>query len=384
MNSPRKGAVNTVLMIAVVVIALVAGYFAFQNSSVPNEDREINNLTKDWKTYRDDKFGFEVKYPLSRESNPNEAYPKDSSGYSIGIVANALHVDPEYDNIDNLALGQTKHKLGPPFGENPEISKLVVDGQEARLITPTDPSFKRFGLIVRYPKPRVIGDYGNQYELIELSIFQKDGSEIEMIKTIKFLDETDETANWRTYRNKEYGFEIKYPSDIFNDVTVAKTIPSRGSNPLLFLESKDVSYGNLPPIYESDGKTILVPEPSLMIDGSYLNVYASKDAQIPPKNLANWKSYISNVFSQGTGKSSLEELNNNSLHIEYFGKGGKTLLANGTWVENWEYNTNIYSYSEKTGVETQVIFGSRSSKKENQTKFKPIFEKMFSTFKFIQ
>jgi len=35
----------------------------------------------------------------------------------------------------------------------------------------------------------------------------------ELEKEIKELEKTDETANWKTYRNEEFGYEIKYPKE---------------------------------------------------------------------------------------------------------------------------------------------------------------------------
>jgi len=34
----------------------------------------------------------------------------------------------------------------------------------------------------------------------------------QILSTFKFI-ETDETADWKTYRNEEYGFEVRYPEE---------------------------------------------------------------------------------------------------------------------------------------------------------------------------
>lgn len=63
-------------------------------------------------------------------------------------------------SIDQMANNEAKHPLRP-YGTDPYIQRLMIDGQEARLVLPSpdqDPSMKgQAVLIVEYPVPVMIG-----------------------------------------------------------------------------------------------------------------------------------------------------------------------------------------------------------------------------------
>ncbi|OIP23321.1 hypothetical protein COX95_04040 [bacterium CG_4_10_14_0_2_um_filter_33_32] len=49
----------------------------------------------------------------------------------------------------------------------------------------------------------------------------------------------DETANWKTYKNEKYGFEIKYPSNLFlNESDITEIVD--GSRPVVDMPSRNI------------------------------------------------------------------------------------------------------------------------------------------------
>jgi len=112
--------------------------------------------------------------------------------------------------LTKVCKNEAHHKL-KPYGSEPKIEKLKIDNQDACLIIPSADQVKAMknqsALIVHYPQPiQISGETYNYF------ILWADKNHInEIAKTLKFIK--DETADWKTYRNEEYRFEIKYPMD---------------------------------------------------------------------------------------------------------------------------------------------------------------------------
>ncbi|MEK7103798.1 MAG: Ser-Thr-rich GPI-anchored membrane family protein [Patescibacteria group bacterium] len=68
MNINQKGFANIILIVVIIVLMGAVGYFALiqKTASVVKPEILVNQLA-DWKTYRMDEYGFEVKYPLDME-----------------------------------------------------------------------------------------------------------------------------------------------------------------------------------------------------------------------------------------------------------------------------------------------------------------------------
>ena len=105
----QKGFANIVLIIIIVAIIAVGGYFVFSKKSVTpgtaTNQQQTNNpvtptaqdTTANWKTYRNDKFGFEFKYPAELtavSSGPSEEQKKLDRGEMISGT-----VPPSHDTI---------------------------------------------------------------------------------------------------------------------------------------------------------------------------------------------------------------------------------------------------------------------------------------------
>jgi TolB protein len=107
-----------------------------------------------WATYTNQTFDVSLQYPPRWQPAPGEEnrYAGDDGFFAIDAIGNAQAT------IDEIAADQVGHRLRP-FGRQPTIETLEVQGQEARLILPsTDVSTDSPAmLIVRYPQPIDLG-----------------------------------------------------------------------------------------------------------------------------------------------------------------------------------------------------------------------------------
>jgi len=115
----------------------------------------------DWKTYSNPTFNVTLKYPVDWQHMPEYG---ERYGGADGFFEVSPAFSPEL-TVDEACELEANHRL-KPYGSQPQVERLQVQGQEACLIWPSDDQVKdmrgQAALIVRYPEPvQIAGDvYG--------------------------------------------------------------------------------------------------------------------------------------------------------------------------------------------------------------------------------
>ena len=114
-----------------------------------------NTSWADWQTYSNPYFGITLKYPANWQPVPGYGDPETGEKYAGTdgfFMINAM----DGASIDSVAAAEANHVL-QPYGSQPTIESLQIQGQEARLILPSadQPAGMdgQAALIVRYPQP---------------------------------------------------------------------------------------------------------------------------------------------------------------------------------------------------------------------------------------
>ncbi len=190
----RHNRTATILLAAVIILALAAAYLFFNRPSVVPVDESANQTaeTDSWPIYRNSQFGFEVRYPAGweiwhqTEAGANIADPNDSNNKFLSVAV--YPADPE--NIFR--------------GTDVVVQKVSIelDGM---------PGTKLIGDSARSAKPAltaIVFKNGQYYTLqAPADIFEK------ILSTFKFTAQA-ENAGWKTYSSQKYGFEVNYPPAI--------------------------------------------------------------------------------------------------------------------------------------------------------------------------
>ncbi len=218
------------IIVSVGLVLGVAGYLAGnepikqpQVSPVaePGATNQIVDETAGWQTYRNEEYGFEVSYPSGWGKSSWKKSETTPSGYK----------KPETDNSPRLF--EVKFLGGPciEYLEHaydcmtpPNISISVYDNPtEKQALTYYSDLYpfnsKNYKKMTVNNVEGYINNINNEYAIfittknkLLFSISSNTGILNQILSTFKFI-EKDETAGWQTYRNEEYGFEVKYPKD---------------------------------------------------------------------------------------------------------------------------------------------------------------------------
>ena len=114
-----------------------------------------------WTTFSSAVFKISLQYPADWQPVPGYSSP-EMGETRFGAINGFFQIGAmDTDSIDQAAAAEAKHKL-MPYGSQPTIEVLQIQGQEARLILPSDDQpagmQHQAAVIVRYPQAvNVIG-----------------------------------------------------------------------------------------------------------------------------------------------------------------------------------------------------------------------------------
>lgn len=189
----QNGLAITARVIVLVAVAGVAGYFLLGNQSTTNE------LPADWQFVDADSFtlslppGWTFNKLQGKDSYAGEFVGDGAKlGFDYGWYSDPLAQDgdPDY-NITYETIGGYKAKIVVP--------KIVGNGT-------TGVYFDDLGGEIQKTRLQISG--------YNLTAFQQE-TVLKIFRTIKFPERSAlDTANWKTYHNDKYGFEIQYPANL--------------------------------------------------------------------------------------------------------------------------------------------------------------------------
>jgi len=221
-----KGKTNWKYILIILILAVIVGggilgysrYFKKEISSLSKfpeikkpEKSKIEEETADWVTYKNEEYGFEFKYPKEFAENKFCMARETEGGIEVGRF---IYISIE--DSKGLNLSEYIDSVFPKEFNIESKENITVGGEEAVKIIYSFSGPGAYGEAVFLLKDKKAYlfefAYGNNPCVAhKLGIDEFDAFEY-IISTFKFLEE--ETANWKTYRNEKYGFEIKYPSDV--------------------------------------------------------------------------------------------------------------------------------------------------------------------------
>lgn len=172
------------IVIAVVVIALLggAGYFVYQNYSAPKTE---------WRPAVADNI---AGHKNSR-SSITVVTPNGGETFIVGQTMNIAWTSMGLDSSKLLQLFlERKSPTDSQYWNIKTVAALQPQSGSYNWIIPSDIFFK--GAFYKI----VVAEHG------ESGLEKKDESD-----NYFSITSTDQTVGWKTYRNDEYGFEIRYP-----------------------------------------------------------------------------------------------------------------------------------------------------------------------------
>jgi len=218
------------VLLVIGVLVIVGGVYAFliYNQRSTTNDQNLtttstsatSNIPTDWKTYHNERYGFQFKYPptwyYSGGIRGDNQYliclnPNNTSGDCTGLLTVNWNVSfqERYSTMKSLFIKNGSVKE----------SEMFVDGVNGKLLTVSGSG--------GYTK----SVFWEKYYLFNFEmLFGNDILFNQILSTFKFTGTQANTISWKTYHNEKYGFELKYSGDVWVPADIGLQLLSKGQN----------------------------------------------------------------------------------------------------------------------------------------------------------
>lgn len=207
----RSGVAPIPLIITIAVVAAVGGYLVFApevqvSPTIPQGGTPAPvasfEETADWQTYRNEQYGFEMRYPAFYRASEESSLKKVRFFHerSAELFLPGATIEVMEESVDSVV--QKLKNRDPGITRVVEEKDVVISGQSAKkLVLTTAVGFDDISyLLVKGNLTFLLNGLQSQEQILSTFKFIEPGSSVD-------------TSTWKTYRSEDWGFEVKYPRE---------------------------------------------------------------------------------------------------------------------------------------------------------------------------
>lgn len=316
----QKGISPIIAVILLAVILIGGGAYYFGQQQVKQISKpSVADETAKWKTYTNDRYKYEFKYPATHDiaafgNNEVEISPVISVCLKGDCAFFSVN---SYEDKNNLSITDWLMNIRPDLYNAKTDSKqdIIINNYDAIKIS------RELDVSYYLIHNSNINDIGFGYS-------SKLGAQI--LSTFKFTNQnqTIDASTWKTYTNTQYGFSIKYPEELETIKTVEGDLVNfsfykKGEAPAPDTEGpggpNSLFEGSLAPVdsqkltrLEPNSETSINPDNPFQLSSTYLSLFMSpraitcdlkQTAKVLIKEYSNKKDYTFYLQSYRTEAS---------------------------------------------------------------------------------